>query len=403
MPSFRYRALTQAGELVDGSILAPSIVEVAHRIDYLGLVPVGDITQEPSASASGNFGFGNQARSEDVTIFTLDIALLLKAGARLDAALDLLATDADVSRLHSTIASVRASILSGETFAEALAHHPALFPPIYLALVKVGEASGTLEHILEVLARQRTQAETLRRKVVNALRYPAFVLLAAFFVLLFFLTFVLPQFSAILRDFGAKIDPVAGLVMGTSDFVIANQTMIEVIAAFVLTGGFLASRRPKFRGVVISRVACLPGIRTIVEFHRTALFCRNLAVLVGAAVPLTAALRILADIMSTLGNSGIWNGVVERVRQGGKLSDALTEAAALPVVAVRMLRLGEESGQMPILAERIAAFYETKLERSLDRVVGIVGPLAIVTISIIVGGVIISVMTSLLSVSQLVG
>jgi general secretion pathway protein F len=108
-------------------------------------------------------------------------------------------------------------------------------------------------------------------------------------------------------------------------------------------------------------------------------------------------------MMATTGDTTIWSGAAERVRHGGKLSDALGDTAALPAMAVRMLRLGEETGQLPMLAGRVAEFYEAKLQRSLDRVVGVAGPLAIVTISIVVGGLIVSVMTSLLSVSQIVG
>ena len=107
--------------------------------------------------------------------------------------------------------------------------------------------------------------------------------------------------------------------------------------------------------------------------------------------------------MATMGDAVVWTRVSERVRHGGKLSDALTDTAALPMMAVRMLRLGEETGQLPMLAGRVAEFYEAKLQRSLDRIVGIAGPAAIITISIIVGGLIVSVMTSLLSVSQVIG
>jgi len=404
MPSFRYRALTPSGEVVSGLISAPTAAEVARRIDYLRLVPIDAIVEESAARISRyDFKLGRQARSEDVTIFTLDLALLLKAGSRLDDALELLATDIDISRLHSTVGAIRASVLSGESFADSLAHHSALFPPLYLALVRVGEASGTLEHMLQVLARQRTHAEVLRRKLANALRYPAFVLFAAVGVLVFFLMFVLPQFSAVLRDFGAEIDPIAGIFIRLSEFMIAHKDLIAVTLVIALAGSFWAAHQPKLRVAAISRLARLPLVRIVFEFHRTALFCRNLDVLLAAAVPLTSTLRILADIMATMGDAAIWTRVVERVRHGGKLSDALVETATLPAMAVRMLRLGEETGQLPVLAARVAEFYETKLQRSLDRIVGLVGPLAIVAISIIVGGLIISVMTSLLSVSQLVG
>jgi len=404
VPSFRYRALTQGGEVVSGSISATTAAEVARRIEYLGLVPIDTVVEESAAAtARARASLTGRARSEDVTVFTLDLALLLKAGARLDDALELLAADIDIGRLRPTVAKVRASVLSGESFADALGHHPALFPPMYVALIRVGEASGALDQILEVLANERARAEALRRKLGDALRYPMFLLFAAFAVLVFFLFFVLPQFAAVLRDFGAKLDPFVTAFIGLSDFLRENKDMVLGGFAAFLLAVWLIGRRPAVRIAVVTRLLRLPLIRSVAMFHRTALFCRNLGVLLGAGVPLTATLRILGDMMSTSSDPAIWNTTVERVRQGGKLSDALGENAALPPMAVRMLRLGEETGQLPTLAGRVAEFYQAKLHRSLDRIVGIVGPAAIVTIAVVVGGLIVSVMTSLLSVTQVIG
>ena len=403
MPNFRYRALTANGEVVSGLITAPTMAEVSHRIDYLRLVPIDAIVEESASQASRlNFRFERRARSEDVTIFTLDLALLLNAGARLDRALELLATDADIGRLRSTVGAIRSSVLAGESFADALAHHPALFPPIYVALVRVGEASGTLEKILQALASDRSRAETLRRSVADALRYPAFLLFASSGVLVFFLTFVLPQLGAVLHDMGAKIDPIAKFFLGLSDLLNAHETLIASAAIILLAGILFLVRQPGFRAASM-RLARLPVIRSIVSLHQTALFCRNLEVLLTAAVPLTTALRILANMMAAMGNPAVWNRVVEQVRHGNKLSDALEETATLPSLAVRMLRVGEESGQLPALAARVAQYYETKFQRNLDRLVGLVGPLAVIVISTIVGGLIVSVMTALLSVSQSIG
>jgi general secretion pathway protein F len=133
------------------------------------------------------------------------------------------------------------------------------------------------------------------------------------------------------------------------------------------------------------------------------MFCRNLDVLLSAGVTLTTSLRIIANMMAALGDGALWMRVVERVRQGGKLSEALEESGTLPTTALRTLRLGEETGQLPFVAGRVAEFYEVRLQRSLDRMVGIIGPLAIITISTVVGGLIVSVMTALLSVTQSVG
>lgn len=149
--------------------------------------------------------------------------------------------------------------------------------------------------------------------------------------------------------------------------------------------------------------ARVPGVAGVIRFYRTSLFCRNLSVLLGSGVSLTATLRIIVDIMAVTGNVETWTLAADRVRHGGKLSEALSESNSLPPMALRMLRLGEETGQLPVLAGRVAEFYEEKLQRSLDRMVAIIGPLAIITISAVVGGLIVSVMTALLSVSQLVG
>jgi general secretion pathway protein F len=404
MPNFRYNALTQTGEVVSGLISAPTAAEVARRIDYLRLVPVDAIIEEGAARISRfDFKLGLRARVEDVNIFTLDLALLLRAGARIDDALELLSNAADIGRLGPIIAQVRTSILSGESLADALSRHKALFPPMYVALVRVGEASGTLDRLLEMLANERTRSEALRRKLSDALRYPAFLLFAAGSVLVFFLTFVLPQFGAVLRDFGGQLDSAIMTFLRLSEFLNAHQSAISITAILFLVSGLFITRQPRLRALMLSRISRLPLVRAVFEFHRTALFCRNLGVLLAAAVPLTTALRILVDMMATMGDEPIWTRAVEQVRQGRKLSEAMSESAMLPTMAVRMLRLGEETGQLPILAARVAELYETKLQRSLDRVVGVVGPLAIITISIVVGGLIVSVMTSLLSVSQMVG
>jgi general secretion pathway protein F len=404
LPNFRYKAMTQAGEIVTGSIAAPTAAEVARRIEYLGLVPVETVTEErPASAASYFFTLTKRAKPEDVTVFTLDLALLLKAGARLDDGLELLAADADVGGLRPVVAKVRSSILSGESFGEALSHHPSLFAPMYVALVRVGEASGTLGEILEVLAAERGRAEALRRKLGDALRYPAFVLAAAMSVLIFFLLFVLPQFAAVLRDFNAKLDPTVLMFIGLSEFLRAHGEVIGLGVVASIAGLWLLWRRPASRTAIISFLSRLPVVKPILTYHRTTLFCRNLGVLLASAVPLTTTLRILVDMMAASSDPAVWLRMVERVRHGGKLSDALTDTATLPTMAVRMLRLGEETGQLPMLAGRVAEFYEAKLQRSLDRVVGIVGPAAIVAISIIVGGLIVSVMTSLLSVSQIIG
>ena len=381
-----------------------SNAEVARRIEYLRLLPIETVEDKKATAAQGdNFGFFGRPSPAEVTTFTRDLALLLKASARLDDALELIANDADVGRLRPVVARLRASVLAGESFASAVAAHPTLFPPMYVALVRVGEVSGTLDQVLEMLGAERARSEQMRRKLTDAMQYPVFVLIAAVCVMLFFILFVLPQFSSVLQDFGSKSDTALSVLIRLSDFLRANATSVLLTVASTIVGLWWLFRRPGTASAVVSFLARTPGIANIFQFYRTSLFCRNLAVLLGSGVNLTATLRILVDIMAVTGNVGVWTTAADRVRHGGKLSDALLASSNIPPMAVRMLRLGEETGQLPVLAGRVAEFYEAKLQRSLDRVVAIIGPLAIIAISTVVGGLIVSVMTALLSVTQLVG
>ena len=231
MPSFTYKALTQSGEVVSGSISAASMAEVASRIEYLGLIPIGQVNEQRVSSRRFlDLSLLSQPRPADVTIFTVDLALLLRTGARIDDAVELLASDPDVGRLRPALARIAGSIMAGESFADALAQHPKLFPPMYVALVRVGEASGALDHILEVLGAERIRAGALRRQLVDALQYPAFVLFAAGCVLFFFLTFVLPQFASVLRDFNAKLDPIVWSFSRSRTFLSANVDALALPA-----------------------------------------------------------------------------------------------------------------------------------------------------------------------------
>ena len=403
MQNYRYRALNGKGDLVSGAIAASGPGDVAQRIERLGLVLVDNVVLEDGGRRQSSFGVFNKAKAEDVTIFTRDLALLLRAGARINDGLELLAAEQDFGRLRPVVADIRSRVLAGESFAEALSRHGDLFSAMYVALIRVGEISGSLDQVLEVLAGERARSEALKRKLADAIRYPLFVLGAAGCVLLFFLMFVLPQFASVLQDFGAKVDPIVLSFLNFSTFLRNHSDAVLTIILGTFVTGWLLLRRLQVRRSIVNAATRLPAIKPLMTFHRTSLFCRNLGVLLGSGVNLTTTLRILVDMMSNAAPSAVWNDAAERVRHGAKLSDALSDTQALPTMAVRMLRLGDETGQLPMLAGRVAEFYEAKLQSMLDRVVGIAGPAAIIVISIVVGGLIVSVMTALMSVNQIVG
>ena len=398
MPSFQYRALTTKGEIVGGAVEAPSRDFVVERVLSLGLIPIDGDAPAPARAKRR----GPRPKPEDVTIFSRDLALLLRTGARIDDGLELMASDRDLGRMRPIVAQMLEAVLGGQSFAEALGARPDVFSSLYVALVGLGETTAMLPSILESIAAERARAEALRRRLVDALRYPAFLLAAACAVLIFFLTFVLPQFAAVFTDFHAKPDPVLATFLALSATLRANGAIYATIAGAILLLAFVALRSPGPRAWLLEQAGRLPFVGVAFEYHRTILFCRNLGLLLGGGVTLSAALRILVDVMAATGGARRWTPIVDGVRRGGKLSDALLGERLLPAMAVRTLRLGEESNQLPMLSARVADYYEARLDRVIDRIVGIVGPLAIVVISTIVGGLIVSVMTALISVNQMV-
>ena len=216
MPNYRYRAHQQHGEIVTGAIAAPRRGEsrAASSISascWSTPSPGGGRRRRAAPSASFN-----KPKAEDVTVFTLDLALLLRAGARINDGLELLAADPDVGRLRPVVAKIRSRVVAGESFAEALARHEGLFPPMYVALVRVGEASGSLDQVLEVLAAERDPRRGASAGSAMRMRYPLFVLVAAAACCCSSCTFVLPQFASVLQDFSAKLDPI---ILGFLEFL----------------------------------------------------------------------------------------------------------------------------------------------------------------------------------------
>src|ERR1700710_1538187 len=179
MPNYRYRAMNSSGELVSGAIAAPAAGDVAARIERLGLVLVDSVTLEEGGAGQSVFSLFNKPKAEDVTIFTRDLALLLRAGARINDGLELLAADRDFGRLRPVVADIRSHVVAGESFAESLARHEGLFPAMYVALIRVAEASGSLAQGLEVRAADPSRPEALNRRLGAAIDYRLFVLGAA--------------------------------------------------------------------------------------------------------------------------------------------------------------------------------------------------------------------------------
>lgn len=400
MPTFSYKAMDTQYRFITGEIEAASPREVSLELEKLGYVVLDTASGQAAKSGSSFFTLRRPVGRREITVFLRELSLVLRAGLTLDDALLLLAGE-ERAGLAAIVRDLRAAITAGASFADALERYPRLFGADLVAMVRVAEATGNLDGVLESVGDERARTERLMDKVASALRYPAVLLVVAVGVLVFFLIYVVPQFASVLRDFGQTPEGFVGAVLAASDFFVAHGSTMALILGIIVAGAFIAMRFPQIRLAVQRRINRAPGLSGILELRRTVLFCSSLGTLLTNGVTLTAALRVLLDLPGAVA-AGL-DQVVENVRRGGRLVDSLSRAHYLPPLALKMLRVGEESGELAVVARRTAEFYEAKLADRLDRLAGIIGPAAIVAIATIVGSLIVSILSALLSVNQLVG
>ena len=399
MPIFVYKAIDAKDRYVTGQVEASDRGEVSRELGKLGYTVLDAVSGAGSTAKSSVFSLLHPPIGRrEITVFLRELSLVLTAGLQLDDALLLLAGE-EKAGLAGVIRNLRVAIAGGASFAEALQRHHRLFGPEVIAMVRVAEASGNLEGVLNSVGEERARTERLIEKLASSLRYPAILLLVAISVLTFFMVVVVPQFASVLRDFGPPPGGLVGSVLAISDFLVRYGLWLALGLAGLIIVLIVALIQPRLRATLRDQFARLPGIRGIMELRRTVLFCSSLSTLLGNGVSLTAALHVITDLPGA--GAGV-DRVVEGVRHGGRLVDTLTSIGYIPALALKMLRVGEESGELALVARSTAEFYEAKLTDRLDRLASIVGPTAIVVIAGIVGTLIVSILSALLSVDQLV-
>jgi general secretion pathway protein F len=399
MAEFVYKAIDSRGGFVTGKLQAQSLQAATRQLIELGYTPLN--TEPESAKARGVWSSlvpRPAVSNRDVTVLLQDLALLLRSGLPLDEGLKLLLEDAGpvAARL---ILQLRNVIGGGASFAEALQSHPATSLPELVAVVRSSEATGTLENGLEAIVQERLKQEKITAQIRAALRYPLFLMAVSVSVLLFFLLYVVPQFADVIRDFGTPPGSLVATVIALSEGLRNNGDLIISLAAVLGASILVASRVKSVRALLLGPVLKMPGLRGMIVLRRTAAFCRGLGTMLSSGVVLTDAMRLMTE--SGMGGDQL-GLLTDKVRRGGRLSDAISELNFVPPIAARMLRVGEESGALDAVAIRCASYYEAKLTERIEKLTSIVGPAAIVFIAMIIGTLIVSIMTTLLSINQMI-
>lgn len=400
MSHFRYRAITPTGEFVAGEVEAPSREEVVRRIEYLGHVTIEvEVATTSMLSRSNVFG-SRTPRPRDMTIFLRQLAVLVGAGLTLEAALQALGDDAGKA-LAWFAGEVRSSIAGGDSFADALERHPTIFEPAHVAMVRAGEASGKLDAVLRAIVEDRAQRQLLAERVNAAIRYPLFLVGSAAVILLFFLMYVVPQFEPVFRDLGARLNAGAAFVVAASTWLHGNLDVFLGTCVALALSAWLVWTQRWAKAAMFAILAAVPGISGLMGDRRAARVISMLGLLVENGVSLPAALKIIRDIVAEPRHAAAAERVHQQVRNGRRFADALAETDLLPPLAVRMLRIGDETGDLALIARHAAQFYEHKFGIGLDRLMGAVGPVTIIIVSVVIGALIVSIMGALLSITEL--
>jgi general secretion pathway protein F len=357
------------------------------------------VSTETIKVKQNGFSFRDSVKPRVITAFLRELSLILRSGLPLAESLDLAAQDAD-TRLAKAIQALRRDILSGAAFAHALERQSEMFTPDIVAMARVAEATGDYDTVFRALAQERERSHVLLDKVKNALRYPLFLICAAMLLLFFFLLHVIPQFSTLFADQQRPPNGLAVIIFALSDWLVVNEQSLIIGAVLSLCSGLLIWRTPAAKGALIRAFGKLPIIGSLLLMRRSALLLSNLSLLLGQGVPLIEALSVTEDIVGTDAKAA-FGRVQDVVRRGGRLNEGLTGVDLLPKLAVRMLKIGEETGELAKTAGEAGQLYMEKLERRLEQVTAFIGPIAILFIAGMIGTIMVSIMMAILSVNDL--
>ena len=391
MPVFVWEGTTQEGDQRTGEMNATNADEVSERLKQQAIAP-GKIKKKKSAGKGFKIPFLGGVPSKNLVIFTRQFATMIDAGLPLVQCLELLGNAEPHKNFQKIIFAVRKDIESGATLADSMAKHPEAFDHLYVSLVAAGEVAGILDTVMNRLAMQLEKAAQLRRKVRSAFTYPTIVLVIAFFVVLVLLYKVIPTFAKMFESMadGAALPGPTLFVMGISEFV--QEQFLVIIGVTILVVGtlnFLFRYEPT-RRFIDAALLKTPLFGPLIRKASVARFTRTLGTMVSSGVPIIDSLEIVSR---TAGNYSIEDAIMyvrEKISEGQNMVDPLLETGIFPNMVVQMIGVGESTGALDTMLNKIADFYEDEVDGAVENLTSLLEPLMMVGLGGIIGGLLIA-------------
>ena len=404
MPAFHYQALDPQGQTQNGVLEGDSERAVRQLLRKRSLIPlrVELVSKTSNSILHKELWKSRVFSSTDLTLWTRQLAELIKAGLPLERALNALAGEADNPNARDLVASIRSEVNAGATFAKALEPHPREFSAVYRASIAAGEQSGELGLVLTRLASDLEAQNQLQSKVLQALLYPAIVSLIALFIVLFLLTYVVPQVAHVFTSSQHQLPLLTTVMLTVSSFLL-NEWWVLCLA---LVSGLYASRQALKNERIKARfdawLLLTPIVGPLVRGYNAARFANTLATLVGAGVPILKALQSCCLILSNQAMKDDMLQALVMVREGAPLGLALGERGRMPGMLPMFARLGEQTGRLPEMLERAAEQLSSDVQRKALQLATILEPLLIVAMGAMVMLIVLSIMMPIIELNQLV-
>jgi general secretion pathway protein F len=405
VPAFRYEAVDAAGATRKGVLNADSARAARADLRQQGLLPItldAIAAQLDAAGKSRAFSFGERLSTTELALFTRQMASLLEAGLPLEQAFSALLEQAERAYVRDLIASIRAEVMGGASLSDALSRHPRDFADIYRALVASGEQIGHLSRVLSRLADYIERRNALVQKVKLAFTYPAIVTVVAFAIVIFLLTYVVPQIVSVFANTKQKLPLLTVVMLAISDFVRNYGWIVLLIVIGLAMAWRRALKQPALKQRWHTWLLTAPLYGKFERSLNTSRFASTLAITTGSGVPILRALQTSRDTLSNVAMRQLVEDATASVREGVSLARALAVQKHFPPMLIHMIRAGEITGELPAMLERAATAQEQDLERRTLTIAGLLEPALILAMGVVVLLIVLAVLMPIIEINQLV-
>jgi len=408
MPVYDYQALDAKGKTVNGIIDADGAQAARQKIRAMGSFPVSvkEITQGESAKETRNSAFQglfNRVTPAQVSLWTRQLATLTGAGFPLVTALTTLVSQTKAHGFTKLAARIKDSIVEGNSFASALTLYPSVFSQIYINMVRAGETSGTLEIVLQRLADIMEKQQELKSRIQTALAYPILMTLIGTLVLFFLMTFVVPNITGIFDDMNQALPTPTRFLIGASDLFKSYWWVLLILMVGALVA--LKAFRKTERGLATTdRIfLALPIVGSLLKKIAVARFARTLASLLENGVTMLPAMEIVKNVTGNVVISGLIEKASDEVEKGMGLGVSLATDAVFPDLAIQMVQVGEQSGELETMLYKIADVYENEVQSSIMSMMAMLEPIMILVMAVVVLFIVLSIFLPIFEMNNLVG